>query len=124
MGSPYILFMPISAPIFPEKVILRPPGNGVIDDIPREPEEYTPDEAEALGFYHVEDILKHKYQQGWKFLTKWENFPVSSATWEPPKSFLLTDGTVNRIFRRYCEEHDLQDVLRRLLKSPLPSAFS
>ena len=41
------------------------------------------------GYYNVEAILKHKYDQGWKFLTKWESFPMASSTWEPPRSFKL-----------------------------------
>ena len=80
--------------------------------------EYTPEEAEALGFYNVEAILKHKYHQGWRFLVKWEHFPVSSSTWEPPKSFVLNNGMVNAIFQKYCEDQGLMEVLKRLHKTP------
>ena len=64
----------------------------VLDDeeIPNNPdvqepqaELMSPAEQEALGVYNVARIVKHKFQQGWKFLVVWEGFPVSAATWEP-----------------------------------------
>ena len=60
------------------------------------------------GYYNVEAILKHKYDQGWKFLTKWENFPMASSTWEPPRSFKLGKNLWNQIFLKYCQSNDLQ----------------
>ena len=57
------------------------------EDEPLEVEnEYTREEQEEMGFYNVERILKHKYLQGWRFLTQWEGYPLSAATWEPIKS--------------------------------------
>ena len=44
------------------------------------------------GYFMVSKILRHKYDQGWKFLTAWEGFPITSATWEPPKNFPLEEG--------------------------------
>ena len=61
----------------------------VLDDeeIPNNPdvqepqaELMSPAEQEALGVYNVARIVKHKFQQGWKFLVVWEGFPVSAAT--------------------------------------------
>ena len=59
------------------------------------------------GFYEVEAILQHKYQQGWKFLVEWKNFPVSSATWEPPRHFRYPDGSYNTIFEDYCRRQGI-----------------
>jgi hypothetical protein len=37
-----------------------------------EPEALSPE----AGFFNVEKISRHKFQQGWKFLTCWESFPL------------------------------------------------
>jgi hypothetical protein len=76
----------------------------------------TREEQEEQGFYDVQEVLKHKYMQGWKFLTHWEGFPISAATWEPSKSFKLTHGRVNSKFREYCEKNNLLDILIRTLQ--------
>ena len=76
----------------------------------------TRQEQEEQGFYDVQEVLKHKYMQGWKFLTHWEGFPISAATWEPSKSFKLTHGRVNSKFREYCEKNNLLEILRRTLQ--------
>ena len=34
------------------------------------------------GFYLVKSVLRHRYRQGWRFLTPWEGFGVEEATWE------------------------------------------
>ena len=52
----------------------------------------------------VSKILRHKYDQGWKFLTAWEGYPISSSTWEPMKSFKLADGKWNSVFEDYCRK--------------------
>ena len=64
-----------------------------------------------MGFYNVEKILKHKYQQGWRFFTQWEGFPVSSATWEPTRSFKQPNGRLNSVFERYCREQNLPTTI-------------
>ena len=75
------------------------------------------DEAEEaeLGFYNVQKILKHKFQQGWKFLVWWENFPISNSTWEPIQSFLLPNGSVNSVFKEYCLANGLTNILQKAL---------
>ena len=94
----------------------------VLDDeeIPNNPdvqepqaEIMSPAEQEALGFYNVARIVKHKFQQGWKFLVVWEGFPVSAATWEPISAFALPNGSVNCVFKTYCEERGLADILNK-----------
>jgi len=74
---------------------------------------FTREEGEEMGFYNVEDILRHTYQQGWRFLVRWENFSFSSATWEPWQAFLLPHGDVNQVFQKYCERHGLVDILKK-----------
>ena len=78
-----------------------------------DPQVFTREEAEEMGFYNVEAILKHKYQQGWKFSVKWENFPVSSATWEPWPAFVVPNGSVNQVFQIFCERQGLVDILKK-----------
>ena len=68
----------------------------------------TSDDGLPKGFFKVEAILKHKFQQGWKFLTKWENYPLSTSTWEPPKSFKLGKNLWNEVFVQYCKQKGLQ----------------
>ena len=59
----------------------------------------TDEEQAQIGFYNVFEILKHENQGGrYKFLVWWENFPASSSTWEPVKSFVHPEGKVNEIF--------------------------
>ena len=83
---------------------------------PPEPEVVmTPAEQEALGFYNVSCIIKHKFQQGWKFLVVWEDFPVSAATWEPISAFVQPNEGVNAIFKTYCEEKGLVEILKKAL---------
>ena len=43
------------------------------------------EEMAKEGFYMVKSILRfrHRYRQGWRFLTLWEGFGVEKATWEP-----------------------------------------
>ena len=79
-------------------------------------EEPTPDEnvSEREGYYNVESILKHKFRQGWRFLTKWEGFPLSSSTWEPVKSFVQPNGRVCGPFKEYCQTKGLTGILKPL----------
>ena len=81
-----------------------------------EPIEMTKDEMELDVFFNVEDILKHKFSQGWRFLTHWEGFPISDATWEPIKSFIQPGGVVNSKFKEYCDKAGIQDILLKALR--------
>jgi hypothetical protein len=64
------------------------------------------------GFYNVQAILKHKFHQGWRFLTHWEGFPISASTWEPKRSFILPDGRVCTPFLEYCRNNGLMSILK------------
>jgi hypothetical protein len=79
-------------------------------------ESLTPDEKLEQGFYNVSSILKHKFQQGWRFLTHWEGFPVSASTWEPIRSFTLPQGRINSKFQEYCLAKGLTGILNQALK--------
>ena len=47
------------------------------------PEEMTDQEMRDAGFFLVENVLKHRYKQGWRFLVKWKGWSVAESTWEP-----------------------------------------
>jgi hypothetical protein len=89
-----------------------------LDPGPISNQEVNPDVTSNSGltqssdFYEVDRILKHKYQQGWKFLTAWRNYPVSSATWEPPKHFVMPNGEWNQIFTDYLNDKGLTHVIK------------
>ena len=68
------------------------------------------------GCFKVEAILKHKYKQGWRFLTKWEGWPLSDATWEPVKSFVDPGGPINAAFLEYCQSNGLERPLREAIQ--------
>ena len=74
------------------------------------------EEMAEQGYYAVEKIVKHKFSQGWKFLVKWEGFPMENCTWEPAKHFLQEGGVLNSEFKKYCEDNGLQGLLVKMLK--------
>ena len=69
------------------------------------------DEQLAQGFYKVQGILRHDYKQGWRFLTLWEGFSASEATWEPARSFSVGGGEINESFEQYCVANELPQPL-------------
>ena len=78
-------------------------------------------EAEAdsqsnRSYFLVEFIIKHKYRQGYQFLTKWQNFPVTEATWEPTRNFVQPDGFINEVFAKYCKAQGLVSAYKQALK--------
>ena len=66
---------------------------------------YNQTEMERMGAYHVEQILRGQYRQGWRFLTKWEGYGTSESTWEPVRAFVHDDGKLNHVFVDYCLAH-------------------
>ena len=72
-------------------------------------------EAEQVGFYHVERIVQHRYKQGWRFLVKWEGWPIADSTWEPIRAFIQGGRVLNSKFVEYCNEHQLQAALKQAL---------
>ena len=53
------------------------------------------EEMAKEGFYLVKSVLRHRYRQGWRFLTLWEGFGVEEAIWEPFSAFVLPEGRLN-----------------------------
>ena len=68
------------------------------------------------GYFNVEAILRHKFDQGWKFLTKWENFPMSASSWEPIKALHLGKNKWNEVFAQYCNQKGLQITPKGTIK--------
>ena len=78
------------------------------------------EEAGQEGEWQVERILRHKVVGGkYKFLTKWEGFPESEATWEPIGHFFHRYAAP---FVDYCMEQRegglMVDVLPHLSRRP------
>ena len=73
----------------------------------------TADGMAVDGYYVVSGIARHGYKQGWKFLTLWEGYGLSEATWEPMSAFIQPDGTINPIFRSYLVENNESQLLTR-----------
>ena len=69
-------------------------------------EEMTADEMAVDGYYVVAGIARQEYKQGWKFLTLWDAYGLSEATWEPKSAFIQPDGTIDPIVRSYLDENN------------------
>ena len=66
---------------------------------------YNQTEMERIGAYHIEQILRGQYRQGWRFLTKWEGYGTSESTLEPVRAFVHDEGKLNHVFVDYCVAH-------------------
>ena len=53
----------------------------------------------------VAGIARHEYKEGSKFLTLWDGYGLSEATWEPILASKQPDGSFNPIFRSYLVEN-------------------
>ena len=76
-------------------------------------EEMTAAEIAVDGYYVVAGIGRHEYKQGLKFLTLWDGFGLSDATWEPISAFIQPDGSINPIFRSYLVDNNKGQLLTR-----------
>ena len=83
---------------------------------PMEVEGVLPDmnteEMANEGFYLVKLVIRHRYRQGWRFLTLWEWFAVEEATWEPFSTFVLPEGRLNSVLVDYVSQNNLGELLR------------
>ena len=70
------------------------------------------EEMAKEGFYLVRSVLRHRYRQGWRFLTLWEGFGVEEATWEPFSAFVLPEGRLNSVLVDYLSQNNLGELLR------------
>ena len=59
----------------------------------------------------VEAILKHRYKQGWQFLTKFRGYAIGDCVWETPRSFAVSKEKINDLYANYCEKHGLTTPL-------------
>ena len=66
---------------------------------------YDAKEMHAQANYLVESILQAHYQQGLRFLVRWQRYGTAYSTWEPVKAFVLDGGRVNEVLARFCMEH-------------------
>ena len=62
--------------------------------------------------YLPKSVLRHRYRQGWSFLTLWEGFGVKEATWEPCSAFVLPEGLLNSVLVDYLSQNNLGELLR------------
>ena len=74
-------------------------------------EEMTADEMALDGYYVVAGLARHEYKQGSKFLTLWDGFGLSEATWEPMCAFIQPDGSINPIYRSYLVQNNQGQLL-------------
>ena len=65
------------------------------------------------GYYVVARIARHEYKQGSEFLTLWDGYGLSEATWETMSAFIQHDGSINSIFRPYLVENNEGQLLTR-----------
>ena len=68
------------------------------------------EEMAKEGFYLVKSGLRHRYRQGWRFLTLWEGFGVEEATWEPFSALVLPEGRLNSVLVDYVSQNNLWRV--------------
>ena len=70
------------------------------------------EEMVKVGFYLVKSIIRHRYRQGWRFLTLWEGFGVGKATWEHFSAFALPEGRLNSVLVDYLSQNNPMELLR------------
>ena len=70
------------------------------------------EEMAKEGFYLQKPVLRHRYCQGWRFLTPWEGFGAGEATWEPSSAFVLPEGRLNSVLVDYLSQKNLGELLR------------
>ena len=73
----------------------------------------TANEMAVDGYYVVAGIARHEYKQGWKFLTLWDGYGLSEASWETMSAFIQPKGSINPIFCSYLVEKNEGQLLTR-----------
>ena len=58
-------------------------------------------------------MARHEYKQGWNFLTLWDGYGLSEASWEPMFAFVQPDRSINPICRSYLVENNEEQLLTR-----------
>ena len=85
--------------------------NAALPEEADELEEMTAKEMAVHGYYVVAGIARREYKQGCKFLTLWEGYGVSEATYEPLSAFIQPDWSINPVFRSYLVENNEGQLL-------------
>ena len=70
------------------------------------------EEMAKEGHYLVKSVIRHRYRQGWRFLTLWKAFGVEEATWEPFSALVLPEGRLNSVLVDYLSQNNLGELLR------------
>ena len=70
------------------------------------------EEMAKEGFYLVKLVIRHRYRQGWRFLTLWKGFGIEEATRDPFSAFVLPDGRLNSVLIDYVSQNNLGELLR------------
>ena len=70
------------------------------------------DQMTKEGFYLVESVIRHRYRQGWCFVTLWELFRVEEATWKPGSAFVLREGRLKSVLVDYLSQNNVGELLR------------
>ena len=71
------------------------------------------DEVAVDGYCVVAGIARQEYNGGWRFLTLWDGYGLSEATWEPMSAFIQPDGSINPTFCAYLFEKNEGQLLTR-----------
>ena len=69
----------------------------------------------------VAGIARHEYKQSWRFITLWDGYRQSEATWEPMSAFMRPDWGINPIFCSYLVEKNKGQLLSQQKKENLIS---
>jgi hypothetical protein len=87
------------------------------EDFEEDPPDDIPNRNPSLSeMFVVDKIIKIANRQGWKYLTVWKGFPISGATWEPLKTFVNSDGTINEAPKDFSRGAKLPTLLKQAEK--------
>ena len=83
-----------------------------------------------MPYYVVAGIARHDYKQGRKFLTLWDGYSPSEATWESMSAFIQPDGSIHPLFRSYLVENNkgqlktrAETLFKRKKKKQFPGVY-
>ena len=81
-------------------------------EVQRELPDMNAEEMAKEGFYLVKSVIRHRYRQGWRFLTLWEGIGVEEAAREPFSAFVLPEGCINSVVVDYLSRINPDELLR------------